>query len=155
MLPCQIWKSINRLSFFENAILLETRSRSQGKPIQSSNTQEDHDTLCEPVLSRQTIQCLLDDFALLVSGAGGKDNVCAVCLEVNEQHKDLVLRVARNSVHTMATLPLRYYGRGCSLRPSLHRGGTQDVAPGDGNCLKESPSSIFPFYLYWTAVSLI
>ena len=96
MLPRQIWKNINRLSFFENAILLETKSRSQGKPIKSNNTQKDRDTLSERILSRQTGQYLLDDFALLVSGAGGKDNVCAVCLEINEPHKSLVLRVTRN-----------------------------------------------------------
>ncbi len=96
MLPYQIWKNINRLAFFENAILLETKSRSQGKPIKSNNTREDHDTLSEGVLSRPTGQYLLDDLALLVSGAGGKDNVCAVCLEVDERHKSLVLRVARN-----------------------------------------------------------
>jgi hypothetical protein len=34
--------------------------------------------------------------SLFVSEAGGKENVCAVCLEVNKQHKSLVLRVARN-----------------------------------------------------------
>ena len=96
MLPCQIWKNIDKLSFVENAILLETKSRLQDKPIQSNNIQEDHKTLYERVLLRQTIHCLLDDFTFLVSGTGDRDNVCTVCLEINERHKDLILRVIRN-----------------------------------------------------------
>jgi len=33
MTICQVWQGIDRLSFFENAILLELKYRSQGTPV--------------------------------------------------------------------------------------------------------------------------
>jgi hypothetical protein len=42
------------------------------------------------------IRDFLDDFALVVSGNGGKDNVSAACMEVSDQGRAILLRVSRN-----------------------------------------------------------
>jgi hypothetical protein len=42
------------------------------------------------------IRDFLDDFALVVSGNGGKDNVSAACVEVSDQGRANLLRVSRN-----------------------------------------------------------
>lgn len=47
-------------------------------------------------IPNQTIRDFLDDFALVVSGNGGKDNVSAVSAEISGQEQTMVLRVARN-----------------------------------------------------------
>ena len=92
MTSCQVWKGIDRLSFFENAILLELKYRSQGKPVK----------MYSPSIGRedpldQERRNFLDDFALVVSGPGGPDNVSAACIEISERDdQNLVLRVARN-----------------------------------------------------------
>ena len=88
----QVWQGIDRLSFFENAILLELKYRSQGKPVKMhSPSNEGNDPL------RQESRNFLDDFALLASGPGGPDNVFAACMEIDERDdRNLVLRVARN-----------------------------------------------------------
>lgn len=92
MTCCQVWQGIDRLSFFENAILLELKYRSQGKPVKMrSPSIERKDPLGGE--SRN----FLDDFALVASGPGGPDNVSAACMEVSERDDQiLVLRVARN-----------------------------------------------------------
>lgn len=88
----QVWKGIDRLSFFENAILLELKYRSQGKPVKMrSPSIKSKDPL------GQESRDFLDDFALVASGPGGPDNVSAACMEISERDdQDLVLRVARN-----------------------------------------------------------
>lgn len=92
MTCCQVWQGIDRLSFFENAILLELKHRSQGKPVRMhSRGIERKDPL------DQESRNFLDDFALVASGPGGPDNVSAVCMEISERDEHiLVLRVARN-----------------------------------------------------------
>jgi hypothetical protein len=42
MAPCHIWQSLSRLSFCENAILLDLKSRSQGKPIKTCAYEVDY-----------------------------------------------------------------------------------------------------------------
>ena len=88
----QVWQGVDRLSFFENAILLELKCRSQGKPVKMHSPNIDgNDTL------RQESRNFLDDFALVASGSGGPDNVAAASMEISEiDEKNLVLRVARN-----------------------------------------------------------
>ena len=80
------------MGFFENAILLELKYRSQGKPVKMDSPNiEGNDTL------RQETRNFLDDFALVASGPGGPDNVSAASMEISEiDDKTLVLRVARN-----------------------------------------------------------
>ena len=92
MTCCQVWQGVDRLAFFENAILLELKYRSQGKPVKMDSPNiEGNDTL------RQEVRNFLDDFALLASGPGGPDNVSAASMEISEMDdKNLVLRVARN-----------------------------------------------------------
>ena len=88
----QVWQGVDRLSFFENAILLELKARSQGKPVKMHSPNIDgNDTL------RQESRNFLDDFALVASGPGGPDNVAAASMEISEiNEKNLVVRVARN-----------------------------------------------------------
>ena len=92
MTSCQVWQGVDRLGFFENAILLELKYRSQGKPVKMGSPNiEGNDTL------RQETRNFLDDFALVASGPGGPDNVSAASMEISEiDDKTLVLRVARN-----------------------------------------------------------
>ena len=92
MASYQVWKGIDRLSFFENAILLELKYRSQGQPIKmSSPSIKNEDPL------GQESRGFLDDFALVASGPGGPDNVSAACMEISEKDDQiLVLRMARN-----------------------------------------------------------
>ncbi len=92
MTGCQVWQDIDRLSFFENAILLELKYRSQGQPVKMhSPSMERKDPL------GQESRDFLDDFALVASGPGGPDNVSAACMEISENDDQiLVLRVARN-----------------------------------------------------------
>ena len=80
------------MSFFENAILLELKYRSQGKPVKMhSPSIERKDPL------DQERRNFLDDFALVASGPGGPENVSAACMEISERDDQiLVLRVARN-----------------------------------------------------------
>jgi hypothetical protein len=96
MPPCHIWQSLDRLSFCENAILLDLKSHSQGKPIKTCANQIDYDIASDSDLSSQIIRDFLDDFALVVSGSGGKENVSAACMESNDQEGIILLRVARN-----------------------------------------------------------
>ena len=92
MTSCQVWKGIDRLSFFENAILLELKYRSQGKPVKMYSPSIEREDPMD-----QERRNFLDDFALVVSGPGGPDNVSAACIEISERDdQNLVLRVARN-----------------------------------------------------------
>ena len=92
MTNCQVWQGIDRLSFFENAILLELKYRSQGKPVKMHSLRIERKN---PL--GQESRNFLDDFALVASGPGGPDNVSAACMEISERDDQiLVLRVARN-----------------------------------------------------------
>lgn len=88
----QVWKGIDRLFFFEIAILLKLQYRSQGEPVKMrSPSIKSKDPLVRE--SRD----FLADFALVTSGLGGPDNVYAACMEISERDDQLlVLRVARN-----------------------------------------------------------
>lgn len=90
-----LWQGLDRLAFCENAILLELRSKSQGRTITSSKVNEQQ---CEPRLSSDLLcEAFLDDIALIASGEGGRDNVAATCLERNAvEPSSFVIRVARN-----------------------------------------------------------
>ena len=92
MACCRVWQGIDRVSFFENAILLELKYRSQGEPVKMrSPSIKSKDPL------GQESRDFLDDFALIASGSGGPDNVSAACMEISERDDQiLVLRVARN-----------------------------------------------------------
>jgi len=94
---CQVWQGIDRLSFFENAILLELKYRSQGQPVKMRTPSIERKDLLG-----QESQDFLDDFALVASGPGRPDNVSAACMDISEDDDQiLVLRVARNGVLTM------------------------------------------------------
>jgi len=96
MHPCFVWRDLDRLAFCENAILLEIKTRSQGNLTKVCARQDDSDPHSKDDLSRQMICNFLDDFALVASGAGGKNNVSAVCMEAGDQDQIITLRVARN-----------------------------------------------------------
>ena len=97
MLQCHVWEGLDRLSFFENAILLDVNSQTQGQPIKRGVVQSDANTAIPgSQFSNQLFQNFLDDFALVVAGAGGKDNVSAVCMDVDEPNRAFILRLARN-----------------------------------------------------------
>jgi hypothetical protein len=96
MLPHSIWKDLDRLPFYENAILLEINARSQGKSTRTGSREDDPSILPGEHLSAQMVRDLIDDFALVVAGNGGKDNVSAVCMEIHDEEQIVVLRVARN-----------------------------------------------------------
>jgi hypothetical protein len=88
----QVWQGIDRLSFVENAILLELKYRSQGKPVKTHSPSIERKDLLG-----QDSRDFLDDFALVASGPGGPENVSAACMEISEKDDQiLVLRVARN-----------------------------------------------------------
>jgi hypothetical protein len=112
MHPCCVWRGLDRLAFCENAILLELKARSQGSSTKVSARQDDSDLHSEDDLSRQMICNFLDDFALVMSGAGGKNNVSAVCMEADDQDQIITLRVARNEgVDDQALLELNRIAR--------------------------------------------
>jgi len=97
MLQCYVWEGLDRLCFFENAILLDVNSQTQGQPIKRGVVQSDANTaISGSQFSNQLFQNFLDDFALVVAGAGGKDNVSAVCMDVDEPNRTFILRLSRN-----------------------------------------------------------
>ena len=96
MPPCSVWQGLDRLSFCENAILLDLKARSQGAPTRARFGSDDGDALPDGHLSRQMVRDFLDDFALVAAGNGGKDHVSATCMEIRDQDQTMVLRVAKN-----------------------------------------------------------
>lgn len=99
---CPVWQGIDRLSFFENAILLELKYRSQGKPVTMRSAGGSDDLGLRNIEGKnqltQESRDFLDNFALVASGPGGPDNVSAACMEISERDDHiLVLRVARNA----------------------------------------------------------
>ncbi|KIW22049.1 uncharacterized protein PV07_12554 [Cladophialophora immunda] len=86
------WRSLDRVAFCENAILLEVKSQSQGK---AHITRSKDIVMARPWRDEQSLRNFLNDAALVAAGPGGKDNVVATCLEWETTHK-LCLRVARN-----------------------------------------------------------
>jgi hypothetical protein len=96
MLTHSVWQGLDRLPFYENAILIETKARSQGKSTRAGSRQDDPVVLPDDELSRQIVRDMLDDFALVAAGNGGKGNVSAACMETQDQEQIAVLRVAKN-----------------------------------------------------------
>jgi hypothetical protein len=100
MEPCKPWESIDALAFHENAIIMELLGRSQGLPIKRSDyrTEKDQNSHC-------SVQYLLDDFALVASGAGGAPNVAAAGMEIGDaSSKCIVIRIAKNEDFTAAEI---------------------------------------------------
>ncbi|KAK5202894.1 hypothetical protein LTR41_011363 [Exophiala xenobiotica] len=95
MISVDAWQEIDYLAFHENAILLDVKLRSQGDPIRSVIHHDEHIESPDR-LAPQLIRNVLDDFALEVSGEGGKDNVSAVCMEHDEELRMITLRVSSN-----------------------------------------------------------
>jgi hypothetical protein len=91
-----VWQGLDRLSFCENAILLELKACSQGTSTRARFGQDDDDVLPGGDLSRQMVRDFLDDIALVAAGKGGKDNVSAACMEIRDQDQIVVLRIAKN-----------------------------------------------------------
>ena len=93
-----VWESIDRLAFFENAILLELKSRTQGTATKTNSSQGiGRSTATTHGLYPYDTRAFLDDIALVASGGGGADNVTAACLEVSDcNDRTLVIRLARN-----------------------------------------------------------
>lgn len=122
---CQVWQGIDRLSFFENAILLELKYRSQGTPVKMhAPSIERNDPL------DQESRDFLDDFALVASGPGGPDNVSAACMEISEKDDQvLVLRVARNGGINNEII--------CRLRDTI-RSMVENITAGPSYLLLES-----------------
>ncbi|KAJ4523024.1 hypothetical protein HRR78_000514 [Exophiala dermatitidis] len=95
MLSVDVWQGIDRLAFHENAILLDVKVRSQADPIRSAIHNHDH-VESQDGLTPQIICDVLDDFALVLSGSGGKDNVSAACMEYDEELRTITLRISSN-----------------------------------------------------------
>ena len=96
MEPCRPWGSIDALAFHENTIIMELLGRSQGPATTRNQRQieKDHSDDC-------SVQHLLDDFALVASGAGGASNVAAACMEIGDAPpKYIVIRIAKNEDFT-------------------------------------------------------
>ena len=99
MVAPAVWNGIDRLSFHENAVLLELKQRSQAKEPLKLGQESD----CEPltshnsVLSAQEARVFLDDFALVAAGPGGADNFSAACFENEESSTTATIRAARNA----------------------------------------------------------
>lgn len=87
------------MAFFENAIFLEIKRRSQGKCVKMDMSNAN--ALRSPApksIYPYPVRDLLDDIALVASGSGGADNVTAACLEIHDQKdRTMVLRLARNA----------------------------------------------------------
>ena len=90
-----VWQGIDLLAFHENAILLDVKLRSQGVTVRHP-IPDDDPPLPNDGLSCQLIRSFLDDFALVLSGHGGKENVAAVCMEKDEETRTITLRMSRN-----------------------------------------------------------
>ena len=77
MEPYKPWESIDALAFHENAIVMELLGRSQGPAsVRNEYRAEKHHN------DYYSVQYLLDDLALVASGAGGAANVAAACMVV-------------------------------------------------------------------------
>lgn len=99
MVLINVWHGIDRVAFFENAILLELKRRSQGTSAKMamSNTRALHEDARNKIYPH-SVRDLLDDIALVASGNGGADNVTAACLEISDTHdRSLILRLAMNA----------------------------------------------------------
>ncbi|KAK5246064.1 hypothetical protein LTR40_002077 [Exophiala xenobiotica] len=95
MLSVDVWQGIDRLAFHENTILLDVKVRSQGDPTRSAI--DTHDCVgFQDGLTPQLICNVLDDFALVVSGSGGKDNVSAACMEYDKELRTVTVRISSN-----------------------------------------------------------
>ena len=95
MAPHVVWQGVDALAFYENAILLDVRFRSQGIPIRSAISCNDQ-VQADKDLSPQLIRNVLDDLALVLSGHGGKDNVSAICMEDDTESHVTILRLSSN-----------------------------------------------------------
>jgi hypothetical protein len=95
MISVDVWQGVDRLAFHENAILLDVKVRSQGDPSRSAIRNHGH-VESQDGLTPQLICGVLDDFALVVSGNGGKDNVSAACMECDEELGTITLRISSN-----------------------------------------------------------
>ena len=96
MLSRLVWQGLDRLSFCENAILLEMKARSQGTSTRDYCKEGRTDLPLNLDLTRQMARDFLDDFALVAAGHGGKDNVCASCMEIRNEDQIVTLRIAKN-----------------------------------------------------------
>lgn len=95
MISSDVWEGIDYVAFHENAILLDVKLRCQGNPTRSV-IQNDKYVESQDGLTPQLIRNTLDDFALVVAGDGGKENVSAVCMEHNEELRMITLRISSN-----------------------------------------------------------
>ena len=95
MISVDVWQGIDRLAFHENAILLDVRLRSQGDPTRSAIDTHNH-AGSQDGLTPQLICNILDEFALLVSASGGKDNVSAACMEYDKDLRTVTFRISSN-----------------------------------------------------------
>ncbi|RVX71882.1 hypothetical protein B0A52_04281 [Exophiala mesophila] len=95
IMPSDIWGQIDYLAFHENAILLDAILRSLGSRFRSS-TDNDDQPQSQDALSPQLVRHVLDDFALVLCGNGGKENVSAVCMEHDEELRTITFRASSN-----------------------------------------------------------
>ena len=93
-----VWENTDRLAFFENAILLELKNRTQRTATKTRNSHiiEQSVAATHRTYPYET-RGFVDDIALVASGGGGADNVTAACLEVDDCNDwSFVIRLARN-----------------------------------------------------------
>lgn len=96
MEPYKPWESIDALAFHENAIVMELLGRSQGPAsVRNEYRAEKHHN------DYYSVQYLLDDLALVASGAGGAANVAAACMDISDTPpKCIIIRIAKNEDFT-------------------------------------------------------
>ena len=97
MYTCKVWEGLDRLAFYEHAIILEAKYRSQGKLKKNRIISTSVKLPSQIELPNHLLRNFLDDIALIVAASGGKDNVSAVCIETAKITKTYTLRIARNN----------------------------------------------------------
>jgi hypothetical protein len=96
MLVHDVWQGLDRLSFYENAILLDVKHPQQGASFKTCPTRTRDDLIEGTGLPHQLVRHFLDDIALVGAGSGGKDNVSAAFIGFGTDEKSLITFIARN-----------------------------------------------------------
>ena len=127
-----VWDDIARRPFFENAILLDVKHRSQGSPVKKPVVLSEESGISDAQNGESAstwVPGFLDDFALVASGAGGPGNVSAACMEIESGQRVVTIRVARNAGFNVDTL--------CYLEGIIR--AMSGITPNGSSVLREMP----------------